>query len=98
MGWRFQRRLRVRKGLGLNLAKTGGSLSVRGKRGALGTKGLSVRSGITGLSYRQRWGTTGSGTTFLLILATLAVLISLPFQFLGWVIKKQKEKKDERRI
>lgn len=53
MGFRFQRRLRLFGGLGLNFSKSGVSWSIRGPGGSIGPKGYSVRTGITGLSYRE---------------------------------------------
>ena len=46
-------------GFGLNLGKRGVSWSVRGKGGSFGSKGISVRTGLKGLSYQQRYKKNG---------------------------------------
>lgn len=58
MGFRFQKRIRIFKGLTLNLSKTGTSLTV-GRRGAsVNIRGDRVTGNVgipgTGVSYRQR--------------------------------------------
>lgn len=53
MGFRFYRRVKLGKRLGLNISKSGISPSIRTKRGAISAKGFSIRTGIKGLSYRK---------------------------------------------
>jgi hypothetical protein len=58
MGFRFQKRITLFKGLTLNLSKTGTSFTI-GRRGAsINVKGNKVTANVgltgTGLSYRQR--------------------------------------------
>ncbi len=58
MGFRFQKRIRIFKGLTLNLSKTGTSLTV-GRRGAsVNIRGDRVTGNVgipgTGVSYRKR--------------------------------------------
>ena len=50
MSFRFQKRIKLGKGLGLNLSKKGVSASYRTKRGTVGSKGYSIRTGIPGLT------------------------------------------------
>lgn len=53
MGFRFQRRIRLGKGgLGLNLSRSGFSLSQRTSWGSIGPRGISIRTGVPGLSFR----------------------------------------------
>ena len=92
MRFRLQRRLNIKRGLGLNVSKSGGSLSVRTKAGSVGAKGFSIRTGIPGISYRKGWGkTSGVGPLIGLILSLFALvsaLISLivpVMKFLFWL-------------
>ncbi len=52
MGIRYQKRIKLGKGVGLNVSKSGVSPSLRTKYGSIGPKGFSIRTGIPGLSYR----------------------------------------------
>ena len=52
MGPKYQKRLNLGNGLGLNFSKSGVSLSFRTKWRAFGTKGYSIRTGIQGLYFR----------------------------------------------
>ncbi len=53
MGFRYQKRTNLGKGLGLNICKSGISPSIRTKSGTLSGKGYSLRSGIPGMTYRK---------------------------------------------
>lgn len=58
MGFRFQKRIRIFKGLALNLSKSGTSWTVGGKAASVNVRGDKVtgNAGIpgTGISYHQR--------------------------------------------
>jgi len=94
MGFRFQRRLNLGGGWGLNASRSGGSLSYRSQHGAVGTKGFSLRTGIPGLSFRQNWG-KDSGVVvaaMVLIIAVAAIavqvliyLVPIVWQCLTWI-------------
>ncbi|MBW4035274.1 MAG: DUF4236 domain-containing protein [Proteobacteria bacterium] len=61
MGFRFRKRIRIAPGLGINLSKSGASVSVGG-RGAMlnfGRRGKRVTIGVpgTGVSYSEQIGT-----------------------------------------
>lgn len=77
MGFRFQKRINLGKGLGLNISKSGISPSLRAKGGSIGPKGYSVRSGIPGLTYRKSFSKSSkSGCAgIFLILFTLSFSI-----------------------
>lgn len=77
MGIRYQKRIRLTKGLGLNVSNRGVSSSYRNKHGTIGSRGFSIRTGIPGLSFRSSWGKSKEGLAFLLILGTvyLAVIV-----------------------
>ncbi len=53
MSFRFNKRISLGKGLGLNISKSGIAPSYRSKRGSVSSKGYSVRSRIPGLTYRK---------------------------------------------
>ena len=58
MGLRFQRRIRLFKGVTLNLSKTGPSVSLGGRGARINFRGDKVTGTVgvpgTGLSYRER--------------------------------------------
>lgn len=53
MSFRFQKRINLGKGLGLNISKSGVSPSLRTKVGSIGSKGYSVKTGVSGVNYRK---------------------------------------------
>ena len=78
MAFRYFRRINVGNGLGLNVSKSGVSTSVRTRFGSFGSKGYSIKSGITGLSYRKYFGSSRKGkndaAAFLLIILAIGLL------------------------
>jgi hypothetical protein len=82
MPLRFQKRLRLGKGLWINLGKSGASLSA-GRRGAtvnLGRRGVQGTLGIpgSGLSWRERlWAPGRSAAGVLRTLALIAGVLAL---------------------
>jgi len=52
MSFRFFKRINLIGGLGVNVSKSGPSLSVRTPLGTIGQKGISIRTGIPGLTLR----------------------------------------------
>ena len=56
MGFRFNKRINLGKGLGLNISRSGITPSVRTKFGSISTKGFSIRTGVSGLGYRSSFG------------------------------------------
>lgn len=77
MNLRYQKRVNLGKGAGLNIGKTGVSYSQRTKHGSIGTRGFSIRTGIPGLSLRGSWGKGGTGLMIMLIAGAgiVAVLV-----------------------
>ncbi|NHM05694.1 DUF4236 domain-containing protein [Flavobacterium sp. CYK-4] len=59
MGFRFQKRINLGKGLGLNISNSGISPSLRTKSGSISSKGFSVKTGIPGVSYRKSYKSSG---------------------------------------
>lgn len=98
MGFRFQRRIRLGNGWGVNASASGASMSYRSRHGSIGTKGFSLRTGIPGLSYRQSWGKNAGGAALIIVgimavvaiaavvLRVLAYLLSLVWQCSRWVV------------
>ena len=65
MGFRFQKRIRIFKGLTLNLSKSGTSWTVGGRGAAVNLKDGKATGTVgipgTGLSYRERLDNNSSG-------------------------------------
>lgn len=86
MGFRFQKRLRIFKGLTVNLSKSGTSWSV-GRPGAtvnLRRGKLTGNVGIpgTGMSYRQRLGDS-SGAGWIKALLVVIIIVGVASALLG---------------
>ncbi len=78
MGFRYQKRINLGKGFGLNISKSGVSPSFRTKRGSLSSKGYSIRSGIPGLTYRQTFN-KGKGSGCLMVLFFITAVSTILF-------------------
>ncbi len=92
MGLRISKRINLGSGLGLNVSKSGIAPSVRTPWGAVGTRGVSVRSGIPGVSYRSG-ASKDTGLIVVLIFLIFGVfiiayyLIKFLFNLIIWLIK-----------
>lgn len=88
MSLRIQRRISLGSGLGLNVSKSGLSLSQRTPFGSIGTTGYSVRTGIPGVFFRKYRGRSRNNNTFWIIMLVLlaAGLFYLLFNVLKVVI------------
>ena len=90
MGFRFQRRINLSGGWGLNVSGSGGSLSYRGRAGSIATRGFSLRTGIPGLSFRQSWGKNAGAAALILVGLLLAfgalVLVGRVILFLAPIV------------
>ena len=83
MGFRFRKRIRLGKGIWINLSKKGGSFSVGGRGATMNVSKKGVRDTFsapgTGISYQtKRVG--GSGC--LVVLVTIPVAISATLHLL----------------
>ncbi len=90
MSFRYQKRVNLGKGVGLNLSRRGVSASARTKFGSVGTRGFSIRTGIPGLSYRSSWGKSKEGVVILLALGLVyvgAVVVYNVALFLIYLVK-----------
>jgi hypothetical protein len=98
MGFRFQRRIDLGNGWGVNASGSGASMSYRSRHGSLGSKGFSLRTGVPGLSYRQSWGENAGGVALVVVaimaavgviavaLKILAYILPILWQCLRWVV------------
>lgn len=75
MGFRIQRRIKLWKGFGLNISKSGISPSYRGKMGSIDSKGYSMRTGIPGITYRKTFGKTKSKGCLLFFLFPFLIIL-----------------------
>lgn len=53
MGFRFQKRIKLGGGFGLNISKSGISPSLKTKIGSFSKNGYFVKTGISGLRYQN---------------------------------------------
>ncbi|MFY0631182.1 MAG: DUF4236 domain-containing protein [Flavobacteriaceae bacterium] len=77
MGFRYYKRIKLGKGFGLNVSKSGIRPSYRSKRGSVNTKGYSIRTGIPGLTYRKSSSKGGCMLVLLVLLSILATVTQL---------------------
>ena len=76
MSFRFQKRIKLTKNIGLNVSKSGITPSIKTKRGSVSTKGYSVRTGISGVSYRKTFNKgKNSGCLLFFVLSILITTI-----------------------
>jgi hypothetical protein len=77
MGFRYNKRINLGKGMGLYVGKKGITPSYSGKRGSLSSKGYTLKTGIPGLTYRKSFSKSkNSGCLLLLLLPGTALLLS----------------------
>lgn len=77
MGFRYQKRIKLGKGFGLNISKSGVSPSIRTKKGSISSKGYSIRSGIPGLTYRKTFSKSSSKGCLVVLLIPLFIIYLL---------------------
>lgn len=76
MGFRFQKRINLGKGIGLNISKSGITPSIRTKSGSLSKKGYSVKTGISGVSYRKNFSNSKNSGCGVFLLIPIVIIIS----------------------
>ena len=81
MGFKYQKRVNLGKGVGLNVSKSGVTPSIRTQYGSISPKGFSIRTGIPGLSYRGK-GKNAAG--IMLIVGVLFV----GYLFVRWLVQE----------
>lgn len=77
MGFRFQKKINLGKGFGLNISKSGISPSVRTKSGSISSKGFSVKTGVPGISYRKSYKSSGCLLMLLLYISLGVALFKI---------------------
>ncbi|MBL0682822.1 DUF4236 domain-containing protein [Aquimarina mytili] len=76
MAFKYNKRIKLGKGFGLNVNKSGITPSYRTKRGSLSSKGYSLRTGIPGLTYRKSFKKSkGSGCLILLLILSSSTFL-----------------------
>lgn len=81
MGFRFQKRINLGGGVGLNVSKSGISPSLRTKYGTISNKRVSVRTRIKGVAYTKKIR-KAKGSGCVLVIAALMVFMILCRQVL----------------
>ncbi|HBD25672.1 DUF4236 domain-containing protein [Flavobacterium sp.] len=76
MSFRIQKRINLGKGIGLNVSKSGITPSIRTKSGSLSTKGYSVKTGISGISYRKNFSNSKNSGCAVFLLIPILIIIS----------------------
>lgn len=76
LNFNYRKRIRLGKGLGIYISKSGITPSYRNKKGSISTKGFSIRTGIPGLSYRKNFKKSSSSgcLVLLIIIVSFSVL------------------------
>lgn len=76
MGFRFQKRVKLGGGLGLNISKSGISPSLRTKAGTISKGGYSVKTGMSGVTYRKNFSSSkNSGCLLFFVVSGILVII-----------------------
>lgn len=83
MSFRYQRRVNIGNGLGLNLSRSGVGGSYRGKWGSIGSTGFSIRTGIPGLSFRK-YSRRNKNDGFILLAILLFIAIAWLVAVVAW--------------
>ncbi|WP_062053977.1 DUF4236 domain-containing protein [Aquimarina longa] len=80
MAFKYHKRIKLGKGFGLNISKSGISPSYRSKIGSISSKGYSIRTGIKGLSYRKTFKKSkGCMSLFIMLISINVTIISILF-------------------
>lgn len=77
MGFRFQKRIKLGKGFGLNISKSSITPSYRNKKGSVSSKGYSIKTGIPGLTYRKTFSKSSKSGCSALIFMVISFMIGL---------------------
>jgi hypothetical protein len=89
MGFRYHKRIKIGKGLGVNLSKSGVSPSYRTKYGSISPKGFSIRTGIPGLTYKGGKNSDAAGIVLAIAVVTVgALIIWNVLLFIGWLARE----------
>lgn len=80
MSFRFHKKVKLGKGFGIHISKSGITPSYRGKRGSLSSKGYSIRTGIPGLTYRKSFPKSKNSGCLVMSLIIVLVAFALYIQ------------------
>lgn len=76
MGFRYHKRVKRSKNIGLNISKSGIRHSYRSKRGLISSRGYSIRTGIPGLTYRKNFSKSGGCVLSMTIIIAVTIFIT----------------------
>ncbi|UZO81532.1 DUF4236 domain-containing protein [Aquimarina sp. ERC-38] len=74
MAFKFNKKIKLGKGFGVHISKSGITPSYRNKRGSLSSKGYSVKTGIPGVTYRKTFSKSKQSGCLLIFLVLLGFL------------------------
>lgn len=78
MGFKFQKRINLGGGLGLNISKSRISPSIQTKAGTISSKGFSIRTAVSGVSYKKNFSTIqNSGCMMFLTVLGIMLILSI---------------------
>ncbi|MBU2998152.1 DUF4236 domain-containing protein [Cellulophaga baltica] len=77
MSFRFNKRVKIAKGLGININKSGITPTVRTIKGSVSSKGYSIRTGIPGLTYRKTFSKAKNSGCLVIVLSMISVVLFL---------------------
>ncbi len=80
MALRFNKRIKLGKGLGINVSKSGITPSYRSKRGSLSSKGYSLKTGIPGLTYRKTFSKAKNSGCLIVVFLFLSIIMVTSFK------------------
>ncbi len=80
MAFRFHKRVKFGKGLGINISKSGITPSYRGKRGSLSSKGYSIKTGIPGITYRKTFSKAKNSGCLMIVFLFLSIIMVISFK------------------
>lgn len=75
MAFRFNKRIKLGKGFGINISKSGITPSYRTKKGSISSKGYSLRTGITGLTFRKAFSKGKSSGCLIVLFSFLLITV-----------------------
>ncbi|RKS23169.1 hypothetical protein CLV94_2074 [Flavobacterium endophyticum] len=75
MSFRFQKRIKLYGGLGINISKSGIYPSLRTRKGTISNKGYSIRTGISGISYQKNFKAKNNGCILFFALPGILLLL-----------------------
>lgn len=76
MSFRFQKRVKLGKGFGLNISKSSITPSYRNKKGSISSKGYSLKTGISGSSYRKTFSKSSRGGCVLVLMILIISILT----------------------